>query len=484
MAELTRRSFVGLGTGLAVATMGATVFFDKDGKVANAFEASPEAADITNPDCPPLTGNGVTQLDQFAAVDQGLVLPNSYDAMMEEILAETPTQGDVTFEDGTVIPEVYVALRNRINRMGKGIGSDVDSTSYQLLMYNWTPEEAAWELEMPMLEIFTPYDYSITSGRPEEECAEILKHMADKCLIYHMNRGDADYYMLLPHINGWWEFTELKKYYTVLAEGGDTVAAMGEFNGNNVWGQRGPGADDFDCMWPLFRTYPLGKEVIAEDEFLPYNDWRAIIKRHKTITVSQCQCRLMWEGIGVPFPEEHPRRTCLSLGEMAEYFIEAGIGEQITQEEAIQIYEDAIETGMVIESIATKDADIMCICHGSSCGNLMGFKGMALDIKNAWKNFNGYWLDYNPDECIKCGLCIERCPMEAISFGEDGFCQHNTACVRCGQCIKVCPKAGDARILRAREDYPWESLPNDYLTSHRMNAKERLFRGNIVDFVG
>lgn len=84
------------------------------------------------------------------------------------------------------------------------------------------------------------------------------------------------------------------------------------------------------------------------------------------ITVSQCQCRLMWEGLGVPFPEDHPRRTCLSLGEMAEYFIEQGIGEQITQDEAIKIYEDAIDAGMVIESIATKDADIMCICSATA----------------------------------------------------------------------------------------------------------------------
>ena len=191
----------------------------------------------------------------------------------------------------------------------------------------------------------------------------------------------------------------------------------------------------------------------------------------------------MWEGIGVPFPEDHPRRTCLSLGEMAEYFAEQGIGEQITQEEAIAIYEDAIETGMVVESIATKDADIMCLCHGSSCGNLMGFKGMALNGLPAWKNFNGYWLDYDAEKCIKCGACVERCPMEAIALdGPDGACTHNLACVRCGQCIKVCP--ADARILRAREDYPAHALPEDYLDSHRTIAMERLHRDNIVDFVG
>ena len=188
----------------------------------------------------------------------------------------------------------------------------------------------------------------------------------------------------------------------------------------------------------------------------------------------------MWDAIGVPTPEGLPKRTCLSLGEVAEYFLENGIGEQITQDEAIAIYEDAIDHGMVIESIATKDADIMCCCHGSACGNLMGFKGMAANGMNAWKNFNAYVLDYDAEKCIKCGACVERCPMEAIAFGDDGTCTHNLACVRCGQCVAVCP--ADARILTARDDFP--ELPDDYLDSHRTLAKERMARGAISDYVG
>ena len=296
-----------------------------------------------------------------------------------------------------------------------------------------------------------------------------------------MVRGGADYYMLLPHVNGWWEFTELKAYFDAEAEGKDPIYdGVAEYNKYNTWSTEGAGIDDFDNTFPLFRSYPISKDVIAEDEFAPYNDWRAIIKRHKTITVSPCQCRIMWDAIGVPTPEGLPKRTCLSLGEVAEYFLENGIGEQITQDEAIAIYEDAIDHGMVIESIATKDADIMCCCHGSACGNLMGFKGMAANGMNAWKNFNAYVLDYDAEKCIKCGACVERCPMEAIAFGDDGTCTHNLACVRCGQCVAVCP--ADARILTARDDFP--ELPDDYLDSHRTLAKERMARGAISDYVG
>ena len=450
MEDVTRRGFVG-----TLMTMGAAVTI-ANGAVVKAAQAEPETVVPVEP------------FDPSTHFDAG-----KSDELLQQVLDESEVVGDLTLEDGTVIPEVYVRLRNRINRMGKGIGSNPGPDGWQMIMYLWSEEDAAHELEMPMLKCFTPYDYACVSGRTEEECAEILKDMASRCLIYHLRRGGADYYELLPHVNGFWEFAELREYFDRGLEG------VKEFNEQGVWDSNGAGYEDFDNTFPLFRTYPISADVVAEDELAPYNDWRAIIRRHQTITVSPCQCRIMFESQGVPYPEEFPQRTCLSLGEMAEYFIENGIGEQITQDEAIAIYEDIIDKGMVVESICTKDADIMCCCHGSACGNLMGFKATAGQNKPAGKNFNAYNLEYDPEVCIGCGACVERCPMEAISLDDDNKCVHNDVCVRCGQCVSVCPAS--ARILRLRDD--WPELPNDYLECHQFIAKERMYRGAIVDTV-
>lgn len=231
--------------------------------------------------------------------------------------------------------------------------------------------------------------------------------------------------------------------------------------------------------FPLFRTYPISVDVVAEDELQPYQDWRALIKRNKNITVSPCQCRTQWDALGVPHPDEHPHRTCLSLGDMAEYFMETGIGEQITQEEAIEIVEDIIDKGMVVESICAKNADIICCCHSESCGNLMAWRGQN-GAGDQRKYFSAYTLNYDGDACIKCGKCIERCPMHSITFGDDGLCAMDDACVRCGQCVPVCP--AEARILSATEGYP--DLPEDYVDCNRYFAKDRVARGQLVDFTG
>ncbi|MDR0767281.1 MAG: 4Fe-4S binding protein [Methanosarcinales archaeon] len=48
----------------------------------------------------------------------------------------------------------------------------------------------------------------------------------------------------------------------------------------------------------------------------------------------------------------------------------------------------------------------------------------------------------NRDECISCGLCIDECPYDALSFdAEDISTVDPDLCVECGACVLVCPVA-------------------------------------------
>jgi ferredoxin len=43
------------------------------------------------------------------------------------------------------------------------------------------------------------------------------------------------------------------------------------------------------------------------------------------------------------------------------------------------------------------------------------------------------------DECICCGTCIDECPVEAISEGDEKYTIDPELCTDCGSCADVCP---------------------------------------------
>ncbi|MEJ2627279.1 MAG: 4Fe-4S binding protein [bacterium] len=43
------------------------------------------------------------------------------------------------------------------------------------------------------------------------------------------------------------------------------------------------------------------------------------------------------------------------------------------------------------------------------------------------------------DECIMCGACIDECPEEAISEGDEIYVIDAGKCTDCGSCVEVCP---------------------------------------------
>ncbi len=47
----------------------------------------------------------------------------------------------------------------------------------------------------------------------------------------------------------------------------------------------------------------------------------------------------------------------------------------------------------------------------------------------------------NEDLCVGCGVCVDDCPVDAITLKEDQKAVINDdACIRCGQCHDICPQ--------------------------------------------
>jgi ferredoxin len=48
------------------------------------------------------------------------------------------------------------------------------------------------------------------------------------------------------------------------------------------------------------------------------------------------------------------------------------------------------------------------------------------------------WI--NKDKCIGCGICVQECPVGAISMKEERALIDMEKCIRCGKCHDVCPQ--------------------------------------------
>jgi len=137
------------------------------------------------------------------------------------------------------------------------------------------------------------------------------------------------------------------------------------------------------------------------------------------------------------------------LGFYADYYIELGMGRKITQEEALGILEMAEEAGLVHQFADSLDPGAICNCCPDCCGDLRILRmipnAAALAISN-------HFAQVDSDLCNGCETCVDRCPMDAVSLGEDQTADINLdRCIGCGLCVKTCPTEAMMLVSKPEE---------------------------------
>lgn len=471
MENMTRKGF--LTGAAALGVMGAA-------GVALADEAATDEAAVAETTASEGTAPVATMtqtLDELNAMRQAHI-----DAMTE-----------YTCEDGTVVPEVYVKLRALVEGYGLGVGGNVDH-SFDFFMHYWTEDEAQAYLEMPLGIAFTAADFAQKSGRDEAECEQLCYDLSYRGLLMRWTRAGVHYYHHIAYAHGLWEYgllaaeREDENAADFLAL--DTITEWAELHQTEDLANAHVRADLHGTVisadnafnnseTPFYYPIPVNQDVLPDgEEILPLDDWQKIIDRNEVIAVSTCQCRLrrvlqddVTEGCN------HPMDTCMSFGEEAQYYIENGLGRQIDKDEARSILQRSVDEGMVIQSAYSKASEVICSCHGDCCDILAGYVALGAEGCegiNVMPQVSHYNLVVDTETCIKCGTCVDRCPLYAITMTDDGPVV-DAKCVRCGQCAIVCPTA--SRKLTVKEDVP--ELPNDMLEDYNLKASYRFVNGLV-----
>lgn len=404
-------------------------------------------------------------------------------------------KGEYTCEDGTVIPAVYVKLRALYEGIGFGVGSASNDHCFDFFMRYWSEEEAQACIEMPLGIAFTAADFAQQTGRDEAECEALCYDLSYRGLLMRWNIGGVNHYHHVPYAHGLWEYgllaqerldENVSNFFAL-----DTIQEWHEHAQVEDLVNAHERADYHSTVFtdvqlysdetPFYFPIPVGVEVLPEgQEILPLDDWKKIIERNEYIAVATCQCRLrrvlqddLIDGCN------HPMDTCMAFGEEAVYYIENGLGRQIDKEEATAILQRNVDLGMVIQMAYSKKSEVICSCHGDCCDILSGYVAVGPEVFSALNinpQLSHYTLEVDHDLCIKCGACVDRCPMFTIEMTDDGP-QVGGSCIRCGQCGTVCPVSARKLVQRPLEEVP--ELPNDMLDDLNLKAAYRFTHGLV-----
>jgi NAD-dependent dihydropyrimidine dehydrogenase PreA subunit len=201
----------------------------------------------------------------------------------------------------------------------------------------------------------------------------------------------------------------------------------------------------------LHRVVPAQRAVKSE-WILPYDDVKAILMNSKSFGLRDCICRVQQEHIGRKC--DFPLRTCLffSSVESRPHIY------TISKEEALSFLDKAEEIGLVhTVSNVMKGIGYVCNCCGCCCGILRGITDWGIEESVAYAN---YYATIDPEVCLGCGTCRDRCQVRAISEKNGVSIVTREKCIGCGLCVTGCPN-GAAKLTR-KPDKEMVNPPADF----------------------
>jgi ferredoxin len=330
--------------------------------------------------------------------------------------------------------DVYTRLREFMDTLPGGYPATPTGVEIKLLEKLFTPEQA--ELTMQLGQ--EPEDVQSIAARigiDEKELAERLEELALKGCIFRTRDGEKRSYQAYQFVVGVYEFqlNSLDREFAELFE--EYLPHIGLSMAQVKTSQ--------------MRVIPLESSVEATPAVETYNRLRDLVRQQEVISVEPCICR---KEQGLLDNEcEKPKETCIGFGDFAQFYIDNGMGRQISVDEALKVLDMAEEAGLVACPTNSQKIEAICCCCSCCCPILRFAKVMPRPADSVTSY---YEAKLDEAECNSCGLCADRCQMDAIEEGEDAYGIVDGRCIGCGLCVAECPTEAISMVPKPGTEAP------------------------------
>lgn len=351
-------------------------------------------------------------------------------------------------KDGRMTEEVYEQLADALNRLPNGFPRTPSKVEILLLKKIFSPEEAS--VASQLCGDMEPLDVIAKRvGLSSEETTTKLTKMAKRGLVWLDSKSEKPQFRLAPFIVGIYESQlenmdhEHAHLFEKYMEDGGVAGIM-------------------KPQPAIHRVIPAQKAVKSE-WILPYDDVRKVLLAAKRFRLRNCICRVQQDHIGRQC--NFPLKMCLSFSSIEG----SPHPNDISQKGALDILDKAEEIGLVhTVSNVMKGFGYVCNCCGCCCAILRGITKFGIENSVARAN---YYAVIDPDSCLGCGTCIERCQVHAISEQNGVAVVDRKRCIGCGLCATGCPN--NVAKLERKPDDEIVDPPVDYTAWEHERVRNR-----------
>lgn len=357
-----------------------------------------------------------------------------------------------------------VPLIDRLNRYPVGL---VDNEKLREILAILFSEEEAYVASCFPLAETTCEELAALTEIKMEELQPILERMADKGLVVDTPGGETVYWMLMPGLIGFFEFTFMKRRSDLpMAE----VARLMHEYLHEV--RPGQAEEFFGSSTQLTRALAYEDKIPVTSTITSWEDARQIVRDAEFGAAGICFCRHQREHLDKTCAKDAPvEDICIALGEGARFLARRGFMQEKSTAELLSILDKARDFKLthVTDNIRDKPSFICNCC--SCCCELMA--GVQSGFPDGLAK-TPFLAKIDEGACTLCGSCLKVCNASCIDAvkAERTARVNETVCLGCGACIDSCQE--NALSLAEREKRPRPPLNKGLMFTRILKEKKRL----------